>query len=58
MATPLTDPVTLDLLWQYGQLCDICEQCVWTERAQWHRALVCEECAENEPSPDDEEEPR
>ena len=54
MATPLTDPVTLDLLWQYGQLCDICEQCVWTERAQWHRALVCEECAENEPEPDAE----
>jgi hypothetical protein len=53
VATTLTDPVTLDLLWQNGQLCAICETALWTQAAQWHRALVCEDCAETEPEPDE-----
>jgi hypothetical protein len=54
MSEPITDPGLLDLLEAEGQLCAVCEERLWTQRAQWCSALICAACAEGEPQPEDE----
>jgi hypothetical protein len=44
---------TLDTLFEAHLLCQVCEERPWTQRAQWHPALVCAACAEGEPPPDE-----
>ena len=55
MTRPITDHVLLDLLEAEGQLCDVCEERLWTQRARWCAALICAACAEGEPTPEEDE---
>ena len=45
----------LNTLFTAHLLCQVCDERPWTQRAQWHPALICQSCAEGEPPPEDED---
>jgi len=47
-------PDLLALLWAEDQLCAICEERLWTQCGRWHRALICPDCAVDEPDPEED----
>lgn len=44
----------LGLLFDAGLLCEVCQEVVWTQRARWCDALICGDCAQGEPEPEEE----
>jgi hypothetical protein len=42
----------LDVLFAAGLLCEVCEERPWTQRAVWHHARICADCAIDEPNPE------
>jgi hypothetical protein len=51
---PILYAAHLDTLWAASLLCDICQERPWTTRGVWHDAVLCADCAADEPTWEDE----
>lgn len=45
--------VLLDTLFDAHLLCQVCDTRPWTQRARWCHALICGDCAQGEPPPEE-----
>ena len=54
MTHRITDAGFLQLLWEEDQLCQVCQERLWTQRGRWHPGRICADCAATEPEPEED----